>query len=70
MKPLVEQLEKELNLTVEKFETWHNDENAKKQAEYDTGLCGGVPFFYNTDSKKFLCGATDYEALKNWAQGK
>lgn len=70
MKPLVEQLEKELDLKVEKLETWHNEENAKKQEEFDKGLCGGVPFLYNTESKKFLCGASEYEQLKKWALGK
>ena len=30
MKPMVEKLEKELGVTVEKFEVWNNDENAKK----------------------------------------
>lgn len=70
MAPLVEQMEKELDVTVEKLETWHDEANARKQEEYDTGLCGGVPFFFNTDTKKFLCGESSYEELKAWAQGK
>jgi thiol-disulfide isomerase/thioredoxin len=70
MKPLIEQLEKELGVTVEKFEVWHNEENRKKIAEYDTKLCGGVPFFFNTESKKFLCGGASYEELKAWAVSK
>lgn len=36
----------------------------KKMDEYDTGLCGGVPFFYNTETKKFICGGASYEELK------
>ncbi len=63
----VEKLEKEENVKVEKFETWHNEENAIKMAEYDKGLCGGVPFFFNTESKKWICGETNYENLKSWA---
>lgn len=70
MKPRVEQLETEMNLQVEKFEVWNNEENAEKMKEYDTGLCGGVPFFFNTDSKQFICGGVDYETLKRWAQGE
>lgn len=70
MKPLVERLEKEEGVTVEKYEVWNNEENAKKQAKYDTGLCGGVPFFFNTDTDEFLCGAVDYERLKEFAKGK
>jgi thiol-disulfide isomerase/thioredoxin len=67
MKPLVEKLQQEEGVKVESFETWHNEENAKKMAEYDTGLCGGVPFFFNTETKKFLCGEASYKELKDWA---
>lgn len=70
MKPLVEKLEAELGVKVEKFEVWNNEDNAKKMEEYDTGLCGGVPFFFNTESKKFICGSSDYTALKAWAAGE
>lgn len=69
MKPLVEQLRGE-GFDVEQFETWSNEENAAKLEEIDQGMCGGVPFFYNTDSKQFICGSTDYDALKKWAEGK
>jgi hypothetical protein len=27
-----------------------------------------VPFFYNTDNKKFVCGEATYEELKDWAK--
>ena len=67
---LIDKLEKELNLKVERYETWHNEENAHKQAEYDKGLCGGVPFFFNTDSKEYICGETDYTTLVRWAKGE
>lgn len=67
MKPLVEQLEKEEGVVIEKYEIWHNEEHAKKMDTYDTGLCGGVPFFFNTDTKAFICGSASYEELKKWA---
>lgn len=66
---LVEKLKSE-GFAVEQFETWHHPKNVKKQEEYDKGLCGGVPFFFNTNSGQSICGATDYEALKAWAEGK
>ncbi len=69
MKPLVEQLKAETGVAVEQYEVWHNDENMKKLDEYDVGLCGGVPFFYNTETKGFICGSTTYEKLKAWALG-
>jgi len=70
MAPLVEKLEKEYGVKVEKYEVWHNEENAKKMEEYDKGLCGGVPFFFNTENGDFICGETDYERLKKWANVK
>ncbi len=70
MHDLVVQIEKEEELTVDIFEVWHNKENAKKLEELDKDMCGGVPFFYNTKTKKFICGEAKYEELKAWAKGE
>jgi hypothetical protein len=67
MEPLIQKLEKELKVKVEKLEVWHNAENMKKLKELDNGKCGGVPFFFNTATKAWICGAEDYAALKKWA---
>lgn len=69
MEPFVEKLQNEEHVTLDKFETWHNEENARKLAEYDKNFCGGVPFFYNTKTNQWICGATSYEKLKEWALG-
>jgi hypothetical protein len=67
----VEKLEKEEGIKVESLEVWHNKENEKRLLEIDNGeLCGGVPFFYNTQTKKFICGETSYDNLKKWAKGE
>jgi len=70
MEPLVEQLEKETGVKVERLEVWHNDDNAKKMDGYDKGRCGGVPFFINTDTGAMICGEVSYEDLKSWASAK
>lgn len=67
MKSLVEKLEAELGVTVEKYEVWNNEEHAKEAHELDGGKCGGVPFFVNTESGETICGAADYDSLKKWA---
>ncbi|OHA46414.1 MAG: hypothetical protein A3A80_03590 [Candidatus Terrybacteria bacterium RIFCSPLOWO2_01_FULL_44_24] len=67
MKPLIDRLERELNITLEKYEVWHNDENAKLMEQYDRGFCGGVPFFYNTATNNYICGSVPYEHFKAWA---
>ncbi len=70
MHELVERLEKAEGIKVESLETWHNTENEKRLNEIDKDMCGGVPFFYNTETKKFICGEADYETLKKWAKGE
>lgn len=70
MDPLVEKLEKEQDITVKKIEVWHNSKNAELMRQYDKGYCGGVPFFYNTKTGKWICGSTSYEKLKAWALGE
>lgn len=67
MVPLVERLESEEGVSVGKLEVWHHEANAKIMREYDKGYCGGVPFFFNKKTGKWICGETDYERLKQWA---
>ncbi len=67
MKPLVERLEEETGVKVEEHEVWHNEANAQLMKEYDKGYCGGVPFFFNKKTGKWICGSTDYERLKTWS---
>ena len=70
MKPLVERLEKEASVKVEKIEVWHNHKNAELKKRYDQGFCNGVPFFINTATGRWICGAVSYNDLKKWALGK
>jgi len=70
MEPLVERLEKELKVKVTRLEVWHDAQNAKLLASLDKGFCGGVPFFFNMKSKKWICGEAPYDDLKKWALSK
>lgn len=67
MFPLVEKLEKETGAKVDRMEVWHNAENAKLLKKYDQDFCGGVPFFYNTKTNKWICGEAEYKEFKEWA---
>lgn len=69
MRPLVEKLEKEERIKFTRVEVWHNSKNAELMKQYDKGFCGGVPFFFNTNTEKWICGSTTYEKLKEWALG-
>ncbi len=70
MAPLVERLEEEEGVDVQQVEVWHNQENAQTLKEVDDGKCGGVPFFINTKTGDHICGAVDYDRLKEWALGE
>ena len=58
MKPIIEQVEKELKVQFSKLEVWHSEENHKvmeKYAEILEDACRGsigVPSFCNTKTKK------------------
>ncbi len=69
MRKLTDKLMKEFPQTkVVRKEVWHSKENMKLIKEYDSGdLCGGVPFFYNDETKGWLCGEVEYKEIKEWA---
>lgn len=68
MLPLIEKLEKEKKLKVEKLEIWHDSKNKAIYDKLNTGIkCTGVPYFYNKKTKAYICGAASYENLKKIA---
>jgi len=68
MEPLVQRLEQELKVKVERLEVWHHEDNALLLRKLAAGKCGGIPFFFNEDSGKWICGAASYDKLKEWAK--
>ena len=70
VEPLIERLKAEERIEIQRLEVWHNEKNAALMRQLDKGYCGGVPFFYNKRTGKWLCGSVDYETLRRWAQGK
>ena len=70
MDPAISKLEKETKLKIKRVEVWHNAKNAAEFQKKDAGKCGGVPFFYNEKTKKWICGEVPYPKLKAWAMGK
>jgi len=67
MEPLKQQLKEECGLEVRCFEVWHDAGNLELLRIFDSGRCGGVPYFFNKKTKRWICGATTYENLKAWA---
>ncbi len=68
MKPLLEKLKKETGAEITSLEVWHNPENEEKMVAMDKDFCGGVPFFMNTKTGKWLCGEASYDELVDWAK--
>lgn len=73
MLPLVERLEKETGIELEKLEVWHNEDNANLMRSYRNILapkCGGqlrTPTFFNPKNNDVICGEVEYEKLREWA---
>lgn len=70
MDPLNEKLEKELKIKLIKLEVWHDSKNAALLKSLDKSFCGGVPFYFNENTGKWICGSVPYAKLKEWAEGK
>jgi len=70
MMPMLERVAKETGKKVKQLEVWHDSANRKKMEKINTMKCTGVPFFYNDKTGKSICGATSYNKLKAWAEGK
>ena len=67
MESVVAKLEHDTGVSVERLEVWHDDANLKVMTGYDKGVCGGVPYFYNTDTGKSICGEATIAELTAWA---
>jgi thiol-disulfide isomerase/thioredoxin len=68
MAPLIKALEAQTGVTVDRLEVWYDEDNMKKLTSLDKeGLCGGVPYFYNTDTGASICGEATLEELVAWA---
>jgi thiol-disulfide isomerase/thioredoxin len=67
MQARISRLEKEEGISLVPYEVWHNADNDELCMKYDDGRCGGIPFFYNTQTKESLCGEVTYKELKDWA---
>ena len=73
MMPLVDKLEKETGIKLERLEIWHNEKNADLMRSYKSIIapkCGGqlrTPTFMNTETNDIICGEVEYEKLKEWA---
>ncbi|MEI7689057.1 MAG: hypothetical protein WCI91_02620 [Candidatus Nomurabacteria bacterium] len=71
MEKLVDKLISE-GFEIKKTEVWHNADNENLMVSLDKGedMCGGVPFFFNENSGKSICGEINYKDLKDWSNGK
>ena len=73
MIPLVDKLEKEEGIALDKKEVWHNEKNAdlmRSHRDIIEPKCGGqlrTPTFMNTETNDIICGEVEYEKLKEWA---
>lgn len=67
MVPLMERLEKEEGV---RFTVYDIDTEIGSAKFDELNLCPAIPLFVNLRTKAFICGAVDYETLKEWALEK
>ena len=68
MERLIVRVEHDTGVTVDRREVWHNPENMKYVEEIDRENCGGIPYFHNTKTGKWICGEATYDELVTWAK--
>ena len=69
--PAIDCLEMHLGKRLNRLETWNSEENHNAYVAVG-GMqnCGGVPFFYNNSTGKYICGVTTCDKLVDWAAAK
>eukprot|EP00187_Rhodella_violacea_P006720 CAMPEP_0174898376 /NCGR_PEP_ID=MMETSP0167-20121228/21310_1 /TAXON_ID=38298 /ORGANISM="Rhodella maculata, Strain CCMP736" /LENGTH=199 /DNA_ID=CAMNT_0016138937 /DNA_START=36 /DNA_END=631 /DNA_ORIENTATION=+ len=71
MQPLIKRVEEELKIPVRQFEVWYNEDNLRLLQTLDKfNACGGVPYYFNKRTRGWICGATDWDNFKAWAEGR
>jgi len=77
MMPIVENIEKEIKMKIEKREVWYDDDNADMMRKYEDIIRKGspdgdmgVPAFVDIKNKEALIGEQTKEDLKAWLMGK
>lgn len=66
--PIAESVEKKLQTTIRRLEVYENEENLRKYKEVGgIQLCGGVPFFFNTETGSSVCGVREEAVISAWA---
>lgn len=61
---LTDKVMKDTGATITRKEVWHDKANMDLLLECDKGNeCGGIPFYYNDETKKWLCGEVTYDEL-------
>lgn len=72
MMPIVDKVEKDMKIKIEKLEVWHNEENADQMRKYEVIVrksCDGefgVPAFISEKTKKGICGEISEKELSEW----
>jgi thiol-disulfide isomerase/thioredoxin len=75
LRPIVEGIEKDREVEIQKLEVWDNAENKKLMMQYEDIIgeaCGGfaaVPALVNTKTKQALCGAHDAKEIEALIDG-
>jgi hypothetical protein len=67
MEPIVKAVEKKLNKRILRFNVGKKRNAELLECLDSKNQCSGLPYFYNRKTHDFICGATTFSNLFNWA---
>ena len=73
MKPLIAKLAFETGIVLDERDVWKSQSHFRVYENYQNDVakedpeCVGLPFFYDTKTKEYLCCEVSYRKLKAWA---
>ena len=70
MEKILDKIEENDGALFERLEVWHHKENMALLEELDSDEgCGGLPYYINTDTKKWLCGEVTEDEILDLIEG-
>lgn len=66
MQKIIDKFEKKHKTKLTKLEVWHNEDNKKLMEDIIESKQCSVPFFFNKENNKFICGEATLKQLEDW----
>lgn len=65
MNPIIDQLELESGMQIDRLEVWHDEQNSDIFHRIDTTRSFSTPFFINLKTGRWACGVISHDTLRS-----